>query len=105
MADLPHFTTADFAKGVAKGNWVIDFWAGWCGPCKMLAPIFADAASSVKNAKFGKVDIVAERALAQQFEIMSIPAMLFFKDGKLVGDIVGLVSKEEIIEKVSEVFG
>ena len=104
MAELPHFTTKDFDKGIAKGNWVVDFWAGWCGPCKMLAPVFAEAAGSVKNAKFGKVDIVAERDLAEKFEVLSIPTMLFFKDGKLADRIIGLVSKEEIAKKASQTF-
>ena len=104
MANLPDFTTENFAKEIAKGNWVVDFWAEWCGACKMLTPAFAAAASSTKNAKFGKVNIDSNGVLAEQYAVMNIPTMLFFKNGKLTDRIVGVVSKETIIKKTSEIF-
>lgn len=95
----------NFSSKTAKGNWVVDFWAEWCGPCKILSPIFSSVADEMKGKfNFGKVDVDAETDLAQGFDVMSIPTILFIKDGELVDRSVGLVSKEELASQIKKTF-
>lgn len=98
-------TTGNFDSAISKGNWVIDFWAGWCGPCKMMAPQFDAAAKDMKGkVNFGKVDVDAEPDLAGRFEVMSIPTLLFIKDGEQVNRFSGAIPKDEIILMAKESF-
>jgi len=91
----------DFVK---KGTIVVDFWAEWCGPCKMMGPIFDEAAGDMKGkANFGKVDVDSNQELAQRFGVMSIPTIILFKDGEQEDRIVGAVPKEEIVERVKRI--
>ena len=83
---------------------LVDFWASWCGPCKMIAPIVSELAGEFKGkAKVGKVNVDAEPDLARQYGITAIPTLLIFKDGKRVDQIVGLGSKAELKAKLSKV--
>lgn len=94
-----------FNGSVAKGNWIVDFWADWCGPCKIMAPHFDEAAKELKqHVAFGKVDVEKNYELAQQFEIMSIPTVMFFKNGEVVHSHSGALSKEQILSLAKEVF-
>lgn len=80
---------------------LIDFFATWCGPCKMLAPVFEQAGEEMKNdATFLKVDIDQSLEIAQQFRISTVPTMMIFKDGKAVESLVGFMPKEAIVQKV-----
>lgn len=80
---------------------VVDFWATWCGPCKMLAPVLEQIAEEYKDKiKVCKVNVDEEQELAMQFQIMSIPTLIFFKDGKKVNTSVGFVSKSELDEMI-----
>lgn len=81
----------------AKGYVLVDFWATWCGPCNMLAPIIFDVSKEKTDVKFCKVNVDAEPDLAVEYKVMSIPTILVFKDGKLVGKSDGVVSKPEIL--------
>ena len=81
--------------------YVTNFFATWCGPCKMLAPVFEQAGEEMKNdATFLKVDIDQSLELAQQFRISTVPTMMIFKDGKPVETLVGFMPKERIVQKV-----
>ena len=76
---------------------LVDFWATWCGPCRMVGPILEEIAGEREDIKIGKVDVDEERELAGQFGVMSIPTMIVFKDGEAVNKQVGAVPKEIIL--------
>ena len=79
---------------------IVDFWATWCGPCRMIAPIIEELASDLYGkAKVGKVNVDEEMELAVQYKIESIPTLLLFKDGKVDKKIIGLSDKQEILDK------
>ena len=93
-----------FDAFVKKGICVIDFWAAWCGPCKMMEPIFDEVAEEMKGkVNFGRVDVDSNYELAQKFKVMSIPTTIFFKDGEIVDHDVGVVSKKELMKKIKEI--
>ena len=94
----------NFEDFISKGNSVIDFWAEWCSPCKVMAPEFKAASAELKDVKFGKVDVDNNTELAQKYGVMSIPTMIFFKDGKDVDRSTGVLKKEDIIKKAKEAF-
>ncbi|CAI7992417.1 Thioredoxin C-1 [Geodia barretti] len=83
---------------------VVDFWAEWCGPCKMIAPILEELAGENSEAfKVGKVNVDANRQTAMQYGVRSIPTLLVFKDGKVAGQIVGAMPKEALKKKILDV--
>ena len=95
--------TSQFRGSVEEnqGVVVVDFFATWCGPCKMLAPVFEQAGEEMKNdATFLKVDIDQSLEIAQQFRISTVPTMMIFKNGKPVETLVGFMPKERIVQKV-----
>ncbi len=93
-------TTDNFQKEVLESDKPIfvDFYADWCGPCRMLAPVLSEIAEEREDVKVGKVNVDQEGALAEAFEINSIPAVLLFKDGKLVKGVVGYRPKAHFLE-------
>ena len=83
---------------------LIDFWATWCGPCRMIAPIVEELAVEYDGkAKIGKVDVDENQQIAIKFGVRSIPTLLIFKDGKLNDTIIGAVPKSQIITKLNAV--
>ena len=92
------FTTANFNEEVLQSNVpvLVDFWATWCMPCKMLAPVIDELAAEADGYEVGKVDVDQEPELARQYRVMSIPTIMVFKDGKVAATTVGVQSKEAI---------
>ena len=86
----------------AKGKVLLDFWAAWCGPCRMISPMVDAIAAENGDIKVGKVNVDEEQELAQEFEIMSIPTLILFKDGKLVDRSVGVIPKPLIQRFVNQ---
>ena len=75
---------------------LLDFWATWCGPCRMLSPIVDQVAAEHADLKVGKVNVDEQPELASQFNVMSIPTLIVFKDGQKVNESVGLIPKESV---------
>ena len=94
----------NFEKSIANGVALVDFWASWCGPCKMQLPIIEEFSGEMEGkATVGKVNVDEELELAQSFGIQSIPTLILFKDGKPVKKLVGLHSKEALYEEVNQI--
>lgn len=88
-----------------KGLVMVDFYAQWCGPCKMTKPIIEQLAEEIKNVKFVKVDVDQNQELSSQYQVFSIPTFLIFKDGQVVNQFVGALSKEGFLAEINRVVG
>ena len=98
-------TDKDFTDRVenAKGLSVVDLWAVWCGPCRMIAPIMEELAGEyVGKVSFYKLDVDSNQATAQKYMVRSIPTLLFFKDGKVVDTIIGALPRDKIVEVINK---
>ncbi len=93
-------TKDNFEEEVIKSDKpvLLDFWAAWCGPCRMVGPVVDKIAEEHPEYKVGKVDVDAQPELAGQFSVMSIPTLLVFKEGKMVNKTVGVASKEALLK-------
>lgn len=80
---------------------LLDFWAAWCGPCKMVSPVIDEIAGEVTHAKVCKVNVDEQPELAAKFRVMSIPTLAVFKDGKLVKSTVGAKNKNDILSMLT----
>lgn len=80
---------------------LVDFWAVWCGPCQMMAPILKEIEAEMPDVQIGKVNVDEQMDLARQFRVVSIPTLLIFKNGQEVKRMVGVTSKEELKEALA----
>ena len=107
MSDkIIHLTDDSFDTDVLKadGLTLVDFWAEWCGPCKMIAPILDEIAEEYQGKlKVGKLNVDENNNLAMQYGVMSIPTMKFFKNGKVVAELIGAQPKQNIQEVIKTV--
>jgi thioredoxin 1 len=103
--NIATITDANFQSEIADngGLSMVDFWAAWCGPCRLIAPFVEQLADEYAGQlKVGKLDVDANQRTAAQFGVRSIPTVLFFKDGKVVDQVVGAVPKPALDRKIQE---
>ncbi len=95
-------TKDNFEQEVLKSDKkvLVDFWASWCGPCRMLSPIIDEIAKETDKVKVGKVNVDEESDLATQFAVMSIPTLILFENGKPIKQVVGVQSKTAILNMI-----
>lgn len=97
MSDIIHLNESNFESSIKKGVILVDFFAQWCGPCRMLSPILEEIASDFEGkARIGKIDIDEEINLATKFQVTSIPTLILFKNGKEIDRIVGLKDADSL---------
>ena len=97
-----NITKENFKKEVleAKQPVLLDFWASWCGPCRMVSPIVDEIAGERSDIKVGKINVDEQQELASQFQIMSIPTLMVIKDGKIVNKAMGARPKQQILSMI-----
>jgi thioredoxin 1 len=105
MSHAVAVSDTDFEQEIEKhqGLAVVDFWATWCAPCRMIAPLLDQLAHEYEGkAKVAKLDVDSNQQTAIRFNVRSIPAILFFKDGKLVDQVIGAVPKPHLEQKFKQ---
>lgn len=95
---MKHLTIDDFDSEIASGKVLVDFWASWCGPCRMLSPILEQLEKEAPDVKICKVNVDEQPELSKRFGVMSIPTVILFKEGKAVDKSVGLVDLDTLKE-------
>jgi thioredoxin 1 len=96
-------TETNFADTVTKGTVLLDFWAEWCGPCKAFAPVFDEASEKHPEIVFGKIDTETQQELAAAFQIRSIPTLMVFRDGIMLGALPGALPPDGLEELIRQI--
>ena len=107
MADLTQVTDANFDSTVAGSSkpFVLDFWAPWCGPCRMMEPVLKEVAAENDAITVGKLNVDENPAVATKFDILSIPTLLVFVDGQVAKKLVGAMPKKRLLEELAPYIG
>lgn len=96
-------TTQNFDNQIKKGVTIVDFWAAWCMPCKVMAPILNSVANELKDsASVGKLNIEDHQAIAAKYQVRSIPTLIMFKNGKEINRFVGIKTKDFLINQINK---
>ena len=98
-------TDATFRDAIGSGATVVDFWAAWCGPCRMIAPLIDELARERTDVRFGKLNVDENPRTAASFGVQGIPLLIFFNDGAEVGRVVGAVPKSQIESAIRQYLG
>lgn len=97
-------TEKNFQQQTKSKVVIVDFWAAWCAPCRMMAPVLNDLADALPgNMQVGKINVEVEKALAQKFNVRSIPTLILFKDGKEVNRFVGVKTKDFLLKEMNKI--
>lgn len=100
---IVHATEQTFDKEILNGVVLVDFWAAWCGPCKMIAPILEEVDAEIGDeVKIVKVDVEENPVIAEEYGIMSIPSLLLFVNGELKAKTAGFLPKEDLIDFIRQ---
>jgi thioredoxin 1 len=100
---IQHATDQDFQTKVSDGLVLVDFWATWCGPCKMIAPVLEEVDAEIGDkVQIVKVDVDENQQTAGKYGIMSIPTLVLFKDGDIVDKVVGFNPKEKLVQFIEQ---
>jgi thioredoxin 1 len=102
MADLPTVTDTSFQADVIESEKpvLVDFWAPWCGPCRMVAPVLEEVAKEQPNLKIVKLNVDENQQTAVNYQVMSIPTLILFRDGKVAKKIVGAYPKGKLLAEI-----
>ncbi|MBQ8141317.1 MAG: thioredoxin [Clostridia bacterium] len=99
---IVHLTRENFEETVAQGEIaVVDFYADWCGPCKMFAPVFEELSGELSDVVFGKLNVDNEEELAAKYGVMSIPTVIVFKNGEPASSSIGLIGKQKLSDMIA----
>ena len=96
---VKQISSNEFKDSIKEGKVVVDLFATWCGPCKMLSPILDEISEEIPTTKFFKIDVDDNEDIAREYNVMSIPTVLIFENGELSNTIVGLRSREDLVEQ------
>lgn len=102
MSKVLTVTDKSFSDTIKDGLVVIDFWADWCGPCKMLSPVLDELSYEYDKVTIGKVNVDENSIIPADFSIRSIPTLIFFKDGEKIETVTGALPKQKIIEIIEK---
>ena len=99
---IKQVNSEEFKKEIKDGVVFVDFFANWCGPCKMLSPVVEQLSEDIKDVKFIKVDVDVSPEVAAEYGVMSIPTLIIFKDGKEISKQIGLMPKDALVDFINE---